>query len=209
MNDLICLSHLRWNFVFQRPQHLMTRFASERRVFFFEEPIFDSSGPHLQVHRDGDVRVAVPHLPQVMQAAGGALVSDTLTTLLADMCKEWAISKPICWYYTPMALSYARAIDAGAVVYDCMDELSAFKNAPRELLALEEELFERADVVFTGGYHLYEHKRGRHPRVFPFPSSVDTKHFAKARSIPADPPDQAAIPRPRMGFFGVIDERMD
>src|SRR5436190_8591050 len=153
MNDLICLSHLRWNFVFQRPQHLMTRFASERRVFLFEEPIFDSSRPQLQVRRDGDVRVVVPHLPQGLAAHA---VSETLTTLLSGMCREWAISKPICWYYTPMALAYSRAIDAGAIVYDCMDELSAFKGAPPELLALEEELFERADVVFTGGHNLYE-----------------------------------------------------
>src|SRR6185436_1749425 len=206
MNDLICLSHLRWNFVFQRPQHLMTRFAAERRVFFFEEPIFDSSRPQLQIHRDGDVRVVVPHLPAGL---GPHDVSTTLTTLLSQMCVQWAISQPICWYYTPMALTFTRTIDASAIVYDCMDELSAFKGAPPELLSLEEELLERADVVFTGGHHLYEHKRGRHPRVHPFPSSVDTAHFATARSMTDEPADQAGIPHPRMGFFGVIDERMD
>ena len=204
--DLVCLSHLRWNFVFQRPQHLMTRFASERRVFFFEEPIFDSQKATLQIRRDADVRVVVPHLPQGMTPQA---VNDTLDALLHEMCAEWAIAKPICWYYTPMALQFSRTIDAGAIVYDCMDELSMFKGAPPELLWLEDELFDRADVVFTGGHSLWEAKRGRHPRVYPFPSSVDVAHFRKARTTAHEPADQQDIPHPRMGFFGVIDERMD
>jgi UDP-galactopyranose mutase len=204
--DLVCLSHLRWNFVFQRPQHLMTRFAAERRVFFFEEPVFGSPRlPQLQIRRDGDVRVVVPHLPESLQDAA----DDTLRDLLHRMCAEWRIDRPVCWYYTPMALKFSRALPPGAVVYDCMDELSAFKGAPPELLTLEDELFDRADIVFTGGQSLQDAKRGRHPRVYPFPSSVDVAHFAKARRIKRDPDDQAAIPRPRMGFFGVIDERMD
>jgi len=206
--DLVCLSHLRWNFVFQRPQHLMTRFASERRVFFFEEPIFDSPRPQLAIRRDGDVRVVVPHLPAGMSGQAHT-VNDTLSTLLSDMCAEWSIAAPICWYYTPMALSYGRSIEAGAIVYDCMDELSAFKGAPPELLRLEEQLFDCADIVFTGGHSLWDAKRTRHPRVYPFPSSVDVAHFSKARTIAVDPADQADIPHPRMGFFGVIDERMD
>jgi UDP-galactopyranose mutase len=204
----MCFSHLRWYFVFQRPQHLMTRFASERRVFFFEEPLFDAQRGHLQIHRDGDVSVVAPHLPAAMEAdlrATNAAVSD----LLQDLCREREIDHPVCWYYTPMALNFSRTLQAGAVVYDCMDELSAFQGAPRELLTLEEELFDRADIVFTGGHSLFEKKRGRHPRVYPFPSSVDVAHFAKARTIKQEPADQAVIPHPRMGFFGVIDERMD
>jgi glycosyltransferase involved in cell wall biosynthesis len=204
--DLVCLSHLRWNFVFQRPQHLMTRFASERRVFFVEEPIFDAQRPQLKIRRDGRVRVVVPHLPDGMPPQA---VNETLRDLLHGMYAEWRIDSPVAWYYTPMALEFTRALAAGTVVYDCMDELSAFHGAPRELLTLEEELFDRADVVFTGGHSLYEAKRTRHPHVFPFPSSVDVAHFAKARSIEREPADQASIPHPRMGFFGVIDERMD
>ncbi len=205
-HDLLCLSHLRWNFVFQRPQHLMTRFASERRVFFFEEPLFDARRPRLDVRRDGGVHVAVPHLPSDLPAAA---IDESLRTLLTGMCSEWSIGAPVCWYYTPMALKYSRTITPGAVVYDCMDELSAFKNAPKELVALEDELFERADVVFTGGHSLYEAKRARHERVYPFPSSVDVAHFSRARTAPCEPADQRDIPHPRLGFFGVIDERMD
>jgi len=204
----MCFSHLRWYFVFQRPQHLMTRFASERRVFFFEEPFFDAQRSHLQIHRDGDVSVVAPHLPAAMEAdarSANAAVSD----LLQDFVREQEIDHPVCWYYTPMALNVSRTLQPGAVVYDCMDELSAFQGAPRELLTLEEELFDRADIVFTGGHSLFEKKRGRHPHIYPFPSSVDVAHFAKARTIKQEPADQAVIAHPRMGFFGVIDERMD
>ena len=77
---------------------------------------------------------------------------------------------------------------------------------------MEAALLERADLVFTGGLSLYEAKRKRHPRVYCFPSSVDVRHFAQAKpGAPwsAEPADQAALPRPRLGFFGVIDERLD
>jgi len=113
------------------------------------------------------------------------------------------------WYYTPMALAFTSHLKPQTVVYDCMDELSAFAHAPATLRLREAELLRRASVVFTGGQSLYEAKRGRHPNVHAFPSSVDVPHFARARQISVDPPDQAGIPRPRLGFFGVIDERMD
>jgi UDP-galactopyranose mutase len=108
-----------------------------------------------------------------------------------------------------MALPLTERLAPRAVVYDCMDELSAFLDAPAELVGLEGELLARADLVFTGGPSLYEAKRHRHPRVHLFPSSIDTAHFATARAAHNDPPDQASIGRPRLGFFGVIDERMD
>ena len=113
------------------------------------------------------------------------------------------------WYYTPMMLPFSEHVTADCVVYDCMDELANFKGAPPELLPLEQRLLERADLVFTGGYSLYEAKRGRHPNVHAFPSSVDVAHFAAARADGAEPADQRALPRPRFGFYGVVDERMD
>jgi glycosyltransferase involved in cell wall biosynthesis len=205
-SDLICLSHLRWNFVFQRPQHLMTRFATQRRVFFFEEPLFDVDVPQLKIRRAQDVYVCVPHLPPHPSKSG--VVTD-LRLLLVDLMTTKRIDWPIIWYYTPMALEFARDLPARAIVFDCMDELSAFAGAPPELLALETELLARADLVFTGGQSLYEAKRHRHRRVHAFPSSVDVSHFSKARGPQQDPPDQAPIPHPRLGFFGVVDERLD
>jgi len=106
-------------------------------------------------------------------------------------------------------LAFSRHLEAICTVYDCMDELANFKFAPSELTKLERELMAAADVVFTGGYSLWEAKRERHPNIHPFPSSVDRAHFAKARSLRETPGDQAAISWPRLGFYGVVDERMD
>lgn len=205
--DLLCLSHLRWNFVFQRPQHLLSRFAKERRVFFFEEPILDSADLKLEVNLSKEgVHVVVPHLPK------GLNETETFAAqhaLLDQLIATFKVNDFVAWYYTPMAMAFSRHLSPRAVVYDCMDELSAFKGAPPALLRREEELLKLADVVFTGGQSLYEAKRHRHPNVHAFPSSVDVKHFAVARGELKDPPDQAAIPHPRVGFFGVVDERMD
>ena len=119
------------------------------------------------------------------------------------------ITEYVLWYYTPMALGFTDHLTPQAIVYDCMDELSAFAHAPALLKIREAELLRRADLVFTGGQSLYEAKRDAHPNVRAFPSSVDVAHFARARRMVSDPADQADIPRPRLGFFGVIDERLD
>ena len=210
---VICFSHLRWDFVFQRPQHLMTRFAADRAVIVVEEPLAaaDGEAAHLDQRVDAasGVVIATPRLPPGLDAdASEAALALLLDTLLA----ERRIERPIAWYYTPMMLAFSRRVAerAATVVYDCMDELSNFKFAPARLKALERELVGLADVVFTGGYSLYEAKRGWHANIHPFPSSVDRNHFAKARATAAaTPADQATIPGPRLGFYGVIDERMD
>lgn len=206
---MICFSHLRWDFVFQRPQHLMMRFAQHMRVFFLEEPVAASDGEKafLEIRQKPcGVIVATPHLPKGLDAAAGNAAQ---RALLDQLCLEQGIRDPLLWYYTPMAGAFSDHLRSSAVIYDCMDELSAFRFAPPALRELERALFRRADLVFTGGYSIYEAKRGQHPRVHPFPSSVDTAHFAGAREAIADPSDQASIPHPRLGFFGVIDERMD
>jgi glycosyltransferase involved in cell wall biosynthesis len=115
----------------------------------------------------------------------------------------------IAWYYTPMMLPFSRDIDPDLTVFDAMDELSKFKFAPTKLIQLEQDLIDRADIVFTGGSSLYEAKKDRHERVHCFPSSVDRAHFCKARARQFDPADQEDLPRPRLGFYGVIDERFD
>ncbi len=202
--DLICLSHLRWNFVFQRPQHLLTRCAQERRVYYVEEPVYDAQNePRLDVESSGSVSVVVPHLTPACDRAA------VLTRLMDEFLEEEAIERYVLWYYTPMALEFTAHLKPEAIIYDCMDELSAFANAPAELRGREAELMKRADMVFTGGQSLYEAKRHAHSNIHPFPSSVDVAHFAQGRRTTVDPPDQAGIPHPRLGFFGVVDERMD
>jgi len=204
---VVCLSHLRWDFVYQRPQHLLSRAARDTRVFYVEEPILADGLPRLDVRRTPQgVHVAVPYLPHGLDEAASQAAQ---RSLLAGLLAEHDVRDPVIWYYTPMALDLTRDVHASAVVYDVMDELSLFRFAPPALLEREAELYRRADVVFTGGRSLYEAKRDRHPNVHCFPSSVDAAHFAQARAGLADPADQAAIPHPRLGFFGVIDERMD
>jgi UDP-galactopyranose mutase len=207
---LICFSHLRWNFVFQRPQHLMSRFGSEMKVVYWEEPI--EIGPdesaYLKVQEAEDapnVRVAVPHLPQGMpEEAREAALKRLLDAHVAS------IRGPlIAWYYTPMMLPFSAHLEADVTVFDAMDELSKFRFAPVKLLELEQALIDKADIVFTGGSSLYEAKKDRHANVHCFPSSVDRAHFAKARARTFDPADQEELPKPRLGFYGVIDERFD
>ena len=207
---LLCFSHLRWNFVFQRPQHLMCRFSRDMNVIYWEEPV--EIGPketaYLQVREATDapnVRVVVPHLPQGMpEAAREAALARLLDAHVASVRGTL-----IAWYYTPMMLPFSKHITPDLTVYDAMDELSKFKFAPEHLLGLEQELIDRSDIVFTGGSSLYEAKKGRHDNVHCFPSSVDRSHFCKARSRQFDPADQEELPRPRLGFYGVLDERFD
>ena len=207
---LLCFSHLRWDFVFQRPQQLMTRFAREMGVVFWEEPVFPAgqAAPELAVRvcAESGVTIATPQLPP----GGGPHLDEQLSRQLLDaFLGQQSPLTLITWYYTPMMLGMSRHLPADCVVYDCMDELANFKGAPPELLTCEQELLEKADLVFTGGYSLYEAKSGRHPAVHPFPSSVDTAHFRRGRQAGAEPADQAVLPGPRLGFYGVVDERMD
>lgn len=206
MNVLV-FSHLRWNFVFQRPQQLMTRCAREHQVFFWEEPHYGARIPQLEIyHSDPNVTVIVPNLPANLSADHCCRLE---RQLLADMLADYHIDDRVLWYYTPLALQFSRGLDCEAVVYDCMDELSAFRGAPPGLRFAEAELFRKADLVFTGGKSLYESKKHQNPSVHCFPSSIDRKFFCTARDFHNDPEDQAPIPHPRLGFCGVIDERMD
>jgi len=206
--DLICLSHLRWNFVYQRPQHLLSRFAQGRRVFFVEEPVLGpDSTARLDVKLDkSGVWVAVPHLPEGISPEAAIAAQQQL---LDGLMAKYEIHAYLCWYYTPMALAFTQHLQPLVTIYDCMDELSAFAGASPALKQYEAQLFQRADLIFTGGQSLYEAKRNQHPNVYAFPSSVDVAHFGQARRISEEPADQASIPHPRLGFFGVIDERMD
>lgn len=206
--NLICFSHLRWDFVYQRPQHLLSRFAMNFNVYFVEEPIFDCKGdPYLSfTKRDEKLWVGVPHLPAGISKAEE---SELLDDLLDKFLNNEDLSRFIFWYYTPMAMSFTEYFHPRLTVYDCMDELSHFKFAPPELKLLEKKLFDKADVVFTGGNSLYEFKKNHHENIHPFPSSIEREHFESARFSRNEPEDQKAISGIKLGFYGVIDERFD
>lgn len=205
--DLICFCHLRWDFVYQRPQHLMSRFAKYQRVFLIEEPLFDAEHTnYLQLERKDKLTIVVPHLQHGLSEED--IVSQQVK-LLKDLFEEESINNYFFWYYSPMPLAIGNSFQPQFILYDCMDELSLFKDAPVVLKEREKELFEKADLVFTGGHNLYQAKKTSHHNIHPFPSSIDKEHFAVARKLKTDPEDQAGIPHPRFGFYGVIDERFD
>jgi glycosyltransferase involved in cell wall biosynthesis len=212
METLFVFSHLSWDFVFQRPQQLVSRLARHYRIFFIEEP--EPAGGTEEPKPPG--WQASQPLPQltVLRATGcvqkRGFNEDNVQTLFEKL-SELRQQHPNCiaWLYTPMAMPLLKVLDPAVVIYDCMDELSAFMNPPDGLLENERRLLERADLVFTGGPSLYAIKQGLNANVHCFPSSVDVTHFRKALDRNSAYPPHDLLPKPRLGFFGVLDERLD
>src|SRR4051812_12791732 len=205
--DYVAISHLRWGFVYQRPQHLLSRCARDHRVFFWEEPVYGSEAARLEISRPTpNICVATPHLPKGLSDSEDC---ELQKNLLDEMLLEHEVKDFVAWYYSPTGLGFSRHLQPALTVYDCMDELSAFRGAPPGLRKAEAELFDRAAMVFACGRSLYESKKQRHAHTHLFPSSIDRAHFAKAREQAHEPADQANIPHPRLGYCGVIDERID
>ncbi len=207
MSTIIVFCHLRWDFVYQRPQQLLSRLAQHYRILFVEEPVHDDGDSFMEQSSPApNVTVCRPHTPS---HAGGfhddqiPLLQPLLARLLAPG------ERPIVWFYTPMALPLLQELQPSLVVYDCMDELAAFKNPPKQLLQRETALLNLADLVFAGGPSLYQAKRERHANAHCFPSSVDVRHFERALERASSHPDQHGLAGPRLGFYGVIDERFD
>ena len=239
--DLVCISHLWWGWVWQRPQHLIGRLAQHARVLWVEEP-------HLEIGPPGDtweVTQAQPNLeigrlmlrsdeatfwerldetaarqraPLVTRSPAkrdasyifGSPAQARLEDEVRRYVTQWRRNPLVLWLYTPLAVDFIDLLQPDLVVYDVMDELRAFKFAPPDLQEKEQRVFERADLVFTGGPSLYESRKDRHPAVHLFPSGVEQQHFAQALQpdleLPAPVRDLA---RPVIGFYGVIDERID
>lgn len=207
MQTIVVFCHLRWDFVYQRPQHLMTQLAQHYNIVFVEEPIYHAGESFMKKSVPApNITVCQPHTP--VHAAG---FHDDLIPLMKPLLAQLVPENenPIVWFYTPMALPLLQSLHASLVIYDCMDELSAFKNSPKQLLQRESALLNIADLVFTGGPSLYQAKKGRHQNAHCFPSSVDVVHFEQALDRSNGHPAHANIPHPRLGFYGVIDERFD
>ena len=208
-------SHLRWGFVFQRPQHLLTRLAQHFDVYFVEEPVFADAEPALMsaTHQNG-VEVLTPRTKEFASGFHDSQIN-AMKPLIADFMASRGLKEPLVWLYTPMALPLVEDLEPRAVIYDCMDDLASFKVAPPELVAREQALMDLADLVLTGGPSLYEARQGRHPNLHCLPSAVDAAHFAPENLDGDDIEATVAaelhrgMPHPRLGFYGVIDERLD
>jgi len=207
--DLICLSHIRWNFVYQRPQHLLNRFAVTNRVFVIEEPVYEANSDFYEISKPNEQANLWLVVLHVSKDTSPEKRNHTLKALIDSFMFSNKIKKYILWFYSPMALEYTEHLIPSLTVYDCMDELSAFKCPPAGIKEMEACLLRQADIVFTGGHSLYKAKKHLHHNIHPFPSSIDKSHFHVARIFKEDPEDQASIAHPRFGFYGVIDERFD
>ncbi|HEV2610906.1 MAG TPA: NAD(P)-binding protein [Noviherbaspirillum sp.] len=204
---IIVFSHLRWDFVYQRPQHLLSRLAQHYPIVFIEEPLHHDTDTFMKTYSPApNILVCQPHTPVNMPG-----FHDDQLPHLQKLTRQLVRDYPdhITWFYTPMALPLLQELKPRLVVYDCMDELASFKNAPKQLLQRENAVLKTADIVFTGGPSLYRSKQDRHPNVHCFPSSVDQKHFVQALDRTNSHPAHKEIPGPRLGFYGVIDERFD
>jgi UDP-galactopyranose mutase len=205
--NLLCFSHLRWNFVFQRPQHLLTRASENYNIFFIEEPVFHSTDKnYFNETIYNDVTVLTPMISSLAENAGDT--NEIMEELIKDEINKRAVTKYISWYYTPMALEFTESLEPETIIYDCMDELSAFHGAPPGMIENERRLLEKADIVFTGGRSLFDAKKDKHKNAHLFPSSIDTHHFS-TDNTQSEPQDQIKIKNPKIGFFGVVDERFD
>ncbi len=219
MSDLICISHLRWDFVWQRPQHLLSRLAQQYRVVFVEEPVttVDETEPRLDVFPgQNSPNLTVIRLVQPVEAHrwighGDPLTQQTYARLLLNYLQAEGYTQPLLWLYTPMASEFVEVIQPRLLIYDVMDELSAFKGAPVELRERGEALLRQADIVFTGGLSLYRSRQPYNSHTYLFPSGVEIQHFAQAAKAGAfqRPADLQGISGPILGYFGVIDERMN
>lgn len=220
---LLVFSHLRWSAVYRRPQQLLTRLARDHRVLFVEAPVHDPDGPARlsRVSQGPNIEVLTLHTPVAAPGFDDEHLP-TLAPLLAGHLQDERLDDDvIAWFYTPMALPLIAALQPRAVVYDCMDDVTAAGPMPLPMSLQqhrrETALLQLASLVFTAGPALYEAKRRLHPRVVCLPSAVDADHYAPA--MLAQQPFEAAeaealqarIPagQPRLGWFGVIDERLD
>src|SRR5436190_6200702 len=206
-HDIVCFSHLRWNFVYQRPQHLLSRFSKHHRVFFIEEPVWDAGKETISIKQvNENIWVIVPYL---FSNQDSQILLSQKKEVVDFLIQEMQIVNYIFWYYSPMALPFSDHANPALIVYDCMDKLSSFKNAPATLKENENKLIQKADVMFMGGYSLYHAKRHLHYNAHAFPSSIDKEHFLTARTKTFKEDVYENIPHPRFGFYGVIDERMN
>ncbi|MDQ4074907.1 MAG: glycosyltransferase [Chloroflexota bacterium] len=219
---ILCLSHLNWSYIWQRPQHVLSRMARYYEVMYVDEPdIGPADGERTleRVAREGKLSAWHPIFPDRSEIVGPwrEQYVDIVRELL--LRKEWveeragrlvAIRPLILWFYTPTPVYLLDHLPADLVVYDVMDELDNFKGGPVDLKAREARLLARADVVFAGGRSLYQAREGRHPNLHLFPSGVEPDHFARA-THPETPVagEIADLPRPILGYYGAIDERID
>lgn len=215
---IVVHSHLGWDWVWQRPQQFLSRLSARHRVLFVEGPVpvegIAAANMTLREVPDFPNIVVVQMQMPAKRWSDGAWVDKERRRLVQSVLAGplgQSFANPVQWFYDPMAVTaFAGHLNERALVYDCMDQLSQFKGAPPELVKRERELLAVADVVFAGGPKMWAAKREHNSNCFSYGCGVDVKHFGKARKATTPLPfDVAQLRGKVLGYFGVVDERMD
>jgi len=222
---IIVHCHLCWDWVWQRPQQFISRLSQRHRILFVETvaPAPDLARPlarYRTAQNFPNVTILTLQFPswrwgdgKYVDSERRRIVQEFIAGPVAEQFKD-----PVQWFYDPMAApAFAGQMNEVLTVYDCMDELSKFRCAPPQIVEREAELLKRADVVFTGGRKLFEAKSEHNDNCHFYGCGVDCEHFGKALAQETTvPEDLAAITspvaertKPILGYFGVVDERMD
>ena len=216
--SIVVHSHLKWDWVWQRPQQFLSRLSDKHRVLFVEAPdVYD--GAHVtrvdlrEVTDFPNINVLQIKIPAKRRSDTTWIDQErrrVVQSLLSGPLGQ-SFTSIVQWFYDPMAVTaFAGQLDEQLIVYDCMDELSLFRGAPPELVRRERELLALADVVFAGGPKIWSAKRELNPNCFCYGCGVDAKHFGEACDPQLRVPhDMADLPRPVFGYIGVVDERID
>ena len=215
---IIVHSHLRWDWVWQRPQQFLSRLSKKHRILFIEAPnpseqACTAQATLREVSDYPNILVLQMEMPAARWSDESWVDKERrrlVQSLLAGPLGR-NFDSPVQWFYDPMAVTaFAGHLKERAIVYDCMDELSLFRGAPPELVKRERELLAVADVVFAGGPKIWKAKKELNENCFMFGCGVDASHFGRARDAHLSAPaDTKALPRPLFGYFGVVDERLD
>lgn len=212
---IVAFCHLAWDGVWQRPQQLLSRLAARHPVLFVECYCAEVEPAALRSHvAPGHPNVTVLQmlLPAARWADGDFI--DAERRRLLQVFRRGDLGKfndPILWFNDPMAVvAFAGHCGERAIVYDCMDELAQFHGAPPGIVDRERDLLLMADAVFCGGRKMRDKRKPYNPHCYFYGTGVDSEHFGRARSEAlATDPAIAALTGKVLGYFGVIDERID
>lgn len=215
--DVVCFPIIAWSFRFQRPQHLMRELGRrEHRVFWVDpdavkDGVGEGLGAPLETHLF-PVRIAGPRPRDPFRDTLEPEDVDSLLPRLAALERDQGLVAPVAVvqlpFWAPLAARAAEEL-GWRIVYDCMDDHSAFSTNDAAMVENEDRLLRESDLVVTTSARLHERARGHAKRIVSIPNACDPQHFSPRSSAPARPAALQGIPSPIIGYVGAISEWFD